>query len=49
MEQSKDIRIEKSKNRDEKRESGLVAERLTVEIPTEIQAGLRLPPCVYEA
>ena len=38
--------VEQSADRNE--ENGLVEEHLTVEIPTEIQAGLRMPPCVYD-
>ena len=46
MDQNKDIElVEQTTNREEET---LVEEHLTVEIPTEIQAGLRMPPCVYD-
>ena len=49
MDQNKAIEVVESAELNEKREeNGLVEEHLTVEIPTEIQAGLRMPPCVYD-
>jgi hypothetical protein len=47
VDQNKDIQI-LEQTTDAREESGLVEEHLTVEIPTEIQAGLRMPPCVYD-
>lgn len=47
MDQNKAIELVEQTN-EKREENGLVEEHLTVEIPTEIQAGLRIPPCVYD-